>query len=78
MPYRKPRYGKIETEILNEQNVSRKLTKILRHNAINQGINMRKDGFVKVTELVSPLKNIFGIFSVLASLPFLTSIPSIF
>jgi RNA 2'-phosphotransferase, Tpt1 / KptA family len=33
--------------------MSRKLTYILRHNAIKQGINMRKDGYVKVSELVS-------------------------
>ncbi|KAF8523003.1 KptA family-domain-containing protein [Gautieria morchelliformis] len=36
-----------------EEQVSRKLTYILRHNAIKQGIHMRKDGFVKVTELLA-------------------------
>ncbi|KAF8586370.1 hypothetical protein K439DRAFT_1341045 [Ramaria rubella] len=54
MPSRRQRYGAPQPEENRRHtDISKHLSYILRHGAIKQGIRMRDDGFVKVTEILA-------------------------
>jgi len=50
------KFGKPREGDRHEERISRTMSSILRHNAEKQGVPMRKDGYVKVSDLVSKLE----------------------